>query len=150
MRYSRHLMILIAFALTNNLWASDDWTLQDTNGTTHTLSGYHGKWVLVNFWATWCPNCMSETQELNRLRQSHRSDLVIIGIAEGYRNPQEVTNFMKDKRIDYPVVLGNEDTAGDFGGIIGVPTSFLFSPSGELIDHVEGPVTQAEIESRLR
>ena len=150
MRHFNILLIFLAIMLAGNVRASDDWSLSDMTGKVHTLSDYRGKWLLINFWATWCPSCVAEIPGFGKLMESHHDDLVIIGIAENYRTHQEVINFVNQKNIVYPIVLGDEDTAGDFGGIAGFPTSFLYSPSGKLVERIEGAVTQADIERRIR
>jgi thiol-disulfide isomerase/thioredoxin len=138
-------MLILLFSLVGPATASDDWTLTDKDGHQLRLSDFRGKWVLVNFWATWCPSCIAETAALKDLQKTH-SNLVVIGIAEEYRNAKEVLDFIKEKAITYPVVLGSEDTAGDFGGLNGTPTNFLYSPNGQLIGKHEGPITQNELE----
>ncbi|MBI5437169.1 MAG: TlpA family protein disulfide reductase [Nitrosomonadales bacterium] len=125
-----------------------DWNLKDKDGTHYTLSGLRGKWVLVNFWAPWCPLCIQEIPEFISLQQQHK-DLQVIGVAVMYKNREEVMDMVSKKSISYPVVFGNEDTAGDFGGIDGMPTSFLYSPSGKLVGRHQGPLTQNEVEQAI-
>ncbi len=122
--------------------ASENWSLTDTNGKMVRLSDYKGKWVLVNFWATWCPPCLAEIPHLNAMK---RKNIVVIGIAVSYSGASEVLDFMKDKKITYPVVLGNEDVAAKFGGIDSLPTTFLYSPDGMLVGQHEGQLTQDDI-----
>jgi thiol-disulfide isomerase/thioredoxin len=123
---------------------ADEWSLKDTGGVRYTLSGLHGKWVLVNFWAPWCPSCIQEMPELISLQKQHK-DLQVIGVAVMYKNRTDVMDVVKNLAISYPIVLGNEDIAGDFGGIAGLPTSFLYSPTGQLAGRHSGPLTQDEI-----
>ena len=86
---------LLCFALCLPLSAlAGDFVLEDMQGETHHLSDYRGKWVLVNFWATWCPPCLSEIPELSRLHNSHK-DLVVIGIAMDYRSGRRLPNLLK-------------------------------------------------------
>jgi len=108
----------------------------------------HGKWVLVNFWAPWCPPCLQETPELVALQQRHKN-LQVIGVAVMYGSRQKVMEVVNKLSISYPIVFGTEDTAGDFGGLAGLPTSFLYSPSGKLVEHIVGPVTQVDIERKI-
>ena len=63
-----------------------------------------------------------------------------------YDSRKEVLNKVTKHFISFPTVFGNEDIAGDFGGLDGMPTSFLYSPSGKLIGRHQGPLTKNEIE----
>jgi thiol-disulfide isomerase/thioredoxin len=136
------LMLLLSLAQAS--WAGD-WNLKDRDGTNFTLSGLHGKWVLVNFWAPWCPPCLQEMPDLNALQQRHK-DLQVIGVAVMYGSRKEVTDIIGKLSVSYPIVFGNEDTAGDFGGLDGLPTSFLYTPSGKLLGLHQGMLTKAQIE----
>jgi thiol-disulfide isomerase/thioredoxin len=117
----------------------------------HTLdqSAYHGQWVLVNFWATWCQPCRQEIPELIRLQHDEAGKLTIIGIAVSYSNPQSVTDFVRQHGMGYPIVLGNADMAAEFGGFMGLPASFLYGPDGRLMHRFEGPQTEASIEQAM-
>lgn len=127
---------------------AEAWELKDKDGVHHTLSEQKGKWVLVNFWAPWCPMCLQELPEFVAVQQQHK-DLQVIGIAIMYKSRKEVLAVASQAALDYPVVLGNEDTAADFGGLIGMPTSFLYDPSGKLVGQHQGPLTQHEIEQAI-
>lgn len=124
------LLTTILLIISLSTWANE-WSLKDTGGMRHTLSGLHGKWVLVNFWAPWCPTCIQEMPGLIALQKQH-TDLQVIGVAVMYKNRKEVLDMVDSKAISYPVVLGSEDTASDFGGMVGLPTSFLYSPAWNL------------------
>ncbi len=138
---------LLALSLAHAAWAGD-WNLKDKDGAHYALSNLQGKWVLVNFWAPWCPSCIQEIPEFNTLQQQHK-DLQVIGVAVMYQSRQEVLDKITKYSISFPTVFGNEDTAGDFGGLDGMPTSFLYSPSGQLVGHHQGPLTQNEIEQAI-
>ncbi len=140
--------LLLSFSLAHLAWAGD-WKLKDKDGTQFTLSALQGKWVLVNFWAPWCPPCLEEMPALDKIQQQHK-DVQVIGVAVAYGSRKEVTDILGKLSVSYPIVFGNEDTAGDFGGLDGMPTSFLYSPSGKLIGHHQGPLTQDEIEQMIR
>jgi thiol-disulfide isomerase/thioredoxin len=139
--------LLLTLSLAHAAWA-DDWSLKDTNDTHYTLSGLHGKWVLVNFWAPWCPPCLEEMPDLNKVQLQHK-DVQVIGVAVMYNSRKEVTDIVSKLSVSYPIVFGNEDTAGDFGGLDGMPTSFLYSPSGQLVGHHQGPLTLDEVEQAI-
>jgi len=127
---------------------ADGWQLKDKDGVHHSLSGAKGKWVLVNFWAPWCPPCLEEMPGFNAL-QKRRKDLQVIGVAVMYRKKQEVLDVVREHAISYPIVLGNEDIASDFGEMQGMPTSFLYAPTGKLVGHHAGPLTPQELERAM-
>jgi thiol-disulfide isomerase/thioredoxin len=126
-----------------------DFALEDMQGKTHRLSDYRGKWVLVNFWATWCPPCLNEIPELDRLSRSHK-DLVVIGIAMEYGSAKIVADFVGKHRIAYPIVLGNRKVSAQIGDPDVLPTSYLYSPTGEQVGSQAGEVTQASVESYIK
>jgi thiol-disulfide isomerase/thioredoxin len=144
-------VLFVALLLTQSLahvaWAGD-WNLKDKDGAHYTLSDLRGKWVLVNFWATWCTPCLQEMPDLDAIQKQHK-DLQVIGVAVMYQNRKEVLDMVAKLSISYPIVFGSEDTAGDFGGLDGMPTSFLYSPTGTLIGHHQGILTQNEIEQAM-
>ena len=74
---------------------------------------------------------------------------MVIGVSEQYKRKQEVTDVVKKLSVSYPIVFGDEDTAADFGGIEGLPTTFLYSPEGKLVSKQDGPVTQQGIEQLM-
>jgi thiol-disulfide isomerase/thioredoxin len=140
--------LLFLLCLAHAAWASD-WNLKDEDGAHYTLSGLNGKWVLINFWAPWCPPCLQEMPDLDALQHRHK-DLQVIGVAVMYDSRQKALDIVKKLSISYPIVLGNEDTAGDFGGLVGMPTSFLYSPTGELVGQHQGILTQTEVENAIQ
>lgn len=139
---------LISLSLAQTSWAGDDWSFKDKDGAQYTLSALHGKWVLVNFWAPWCPPCLEEMPDLQAMQQQ-RKDLQVIGVAVMYGSRKEVMDIVNKKSISYPIVFGTEDTAGDFGGLDGMPTSFLYSPSGKLVGHHQGILTKNDVEQAI-
>lgn len=142
-----YVALLLSLSLAHAAWAGD-WSLKDKDGVHYTLSGLHGKWVLVNFWAPWCPSCIQEIPEFNMLQQQHKN-LQIIGVAVMYESRKEVSDKITKHSISFPTVFGNEDIAGDFGGLDGMPTSFLYTPAGKLVGRHQGPLTQSEIEQAI-
>ena len=144
----RVLRILLAASLLFSLNANaSGFTLKDTLGHVHRLSDYRGKWVLVNFWATWCAPCLEELPALSALYNAHKdTDLVVIGVAMEYPSSQVVMDFLKDHSLPYPIVLGDHKMAKQIGPIEALPTSYLFDQTGNLAGSQSGTVTKESVE----
>ena len=130
-------------------WAQADFKVTDTNGKTHTLSGYKGKWVLVNYWATWCPPCLEEIPDLIALNENKKNNLVVIGVALDYRNAKQVTEFAEGLLVDYPIVLGNPQIVRQIGPVQGLPTTYLYNPEGKMVAQQVGLITRAAVENYI-
>jgi thiol-disulfide isomerase/thioredoxin len=131
-------------------WAqAADFKVTDTTGKTHTLSGYKGKWVLVNYWATWCPPCLEEIPDLIALHENKKNNLVVIGVALDYRNAKQVTDFADGLLVNYPIVLGNRQVTGQIGPMQGLPTTYLFNPEGKMVAQQSGMITRKAVEGYI-
>ena len=104
----------------------------DLQGHTISLAAYHGKVVLVNFWATWCPPCREEIPELIALQNRYRDRLQIIGIAQDSGSAAEVAAFAEKVGINYPVVIGTPDIERGFPPTAYLPTTFMVDPDGKI------------------
>jgi thiol-disulfide isomerase/thioredoxin len=131
-------------------WAqADGFKVTDTTGKTHTLAGYKGKWVLVNYWATWCPPCLQEIPDLVALHENKKNNLVVIGVALDFRNAQQVTDFADGLMVNYPIVLGNSQVVNQIGPVQGLPTTYLYNPDGKMVAQQVGAITRAAVESYI-
>ena len=147
----RTLRLIVAVLL---LWAgaaaAEGFVFKDLQGHQQRLQDYRGKWVLVNFWATWCPPCLQEIPDLVSLYEAHKkSDLVVIGVALDSTR-ESVVEFVAKKKITYPVVVGDYDEAAQVGEAEVLPTSYLFDPAGQPAARQEGIVTRASVEAYIK
>ena len=125
-------------------------TLQAADGKTYRLADLKGKWVVVNFWATWCPPCLEEIPEFAALYSARKGrDLMVIGIAVDFDDERQVFQFAEKQGMTYPLVLGDENSTARFGKINVLPTTFLFDPKGKKVLHRVGPLTRAELEKLI-
>jgi thiol-disulfide isomerase/thioredoxin len=130
---------------------ADDFVLQDMQGKTLKLADYRGKWVLVNYWATWCPPCLHELPELESLHTAHQNkDLVVIGVVTNYANRGVVESFLKTHPLSYPVVLGDAKVIASIGALDVLPTSYLYAPNGKQVAVETSEVTRASIETYIK
>ncbi|MEO8343156.1 MAG: TlpA disulfide reductase family protein [Gallionella sp.] len=129
---------------------SADFLLQDMQGKSHRLSDYRGKWVLVNFWATWCPPCLNEIPQLISLHNAHQDkDLSVIGIAMDSGSSGTVADFVQAHGMSYPVVMGNRKITAQIGAVEVLPVSYLYNPKGEQVSYQAGEVTRASVEAYM-
>jgi thiol-disulfide isomerase/thioredoxin len=137
---------LAVFALLASGACGAGFEVTDTAGKTHVLADYQGKWVLVNFWATWCPPCLDEIPDFASLYEARKQrDLMVIGIALEYQDPQIVKRFAEDLLMTYPLVLGDERLAAQFGKVSVLPVSLLYDPKGKLALRRVGPLPKEEL-----
>jgi thiol-disulfide isomerase/thioredoxin len=142
------LLIVILLSLHSVAYAASNFALKDTAGKKHTLSQYKGKWVIVNYWATWCPPCLEEVPDFVALYDSRKNkDLMVFGIAFDYQSAKEVADYVDDMLMSYPIVLGDDDVVKQIGSSELLPTTFIYNPRGELVKIKHGKVTKQYLEA---
>ena len=125
--------------------AAEKFTLTDADGKSHSLAGYRGKWVIVNFWATWCPPCLEEIPHLVAIKEA-RKDVEVIGIAMEFQDAKQVIQFADGMFVNYPIVLGDRKVSDSIGQVDGLPTTFIYDPQGKLAERHVGKITRKQIE----
>ncbi len=148
------ILSLLLFSLTQlsfaDTKASANFVLKDITGVKHQLSQYKGKWVLVNYWATWCPPCLEEVPDLvNLYDQRKKKDLVVLGVVFDYKDVKEVTEYVDDMLMSYPIVLGDDAVSAQIGSAEVLPTTFIYNPQGELVKVKRGLITKQYIEKMI-
>ncbi len=140
--------------------AIPSFTLKDLDDRDVSLRQFKGRVVLVNFWATWCGPCKIEMPWLVDLQGKYAAQgFTVLGVAMDEDSKSAVVPFIQRERfkvrgtsqsMSYPIVLGNDATADKFGGLIGLPTSFLISKDGRVVKRVDGLVSYDEIEKAIQ
>ncbi len=122
-------------------------TARDLQGRSHRLSEYRGHWVVVNFWATWCPPCLEEIPELSLFQERYRDQgVVVIGVNLEDIDTEQLRDFVEAQFIDYPVWHLRAAYRTSLGRIVGLPTTFIVSPQGRITRVHVGAVTGEELE----
>ncbi|MFQ6615463.1 MAG: TlpA family protein disulfide reductase [Fidelibacterota bacterium] len=102
-----------------------DFQLADVEGNQVSLTDLQGKVVVINFWATWCAPCREEIPGFVKLQDKYGDDLAIVGISMDLDGPAVVPQFVEDFGINYIILYGDEAVSRAYGGITGIPTSFV-------------------------
>jgi peroxiredoxin len=109
-----------------------NFTLTDLQGKSWTLKDLHGKIVVVNFWATWCPPCRKEMPDLDALYQKYKDNGVII-LAISDEESAKVSPFIAEHKITYPVMLDPGRKVNELFQVEGIPKSFVYDRDGKLV-----------------
>ena len=139
------LLFIVALFSVEVGFAAEKFTLTDLDGKSHSLAGYRGKWVIVNFWATWCPPCLEEIPDLVAVKEA-RKDVEVIGIAMEFQDGKQVMQFAEGMFVNYPIVLGDRKVSESIGQVDGLPTTFIYDPQGKLAERHVGKITRKQIE----
>lgn len=138
--------LLLISIFSTSLFAVD-MELKKMDGTIDVLSQYKGKWIVVNYWATWCPPCIEEMPELQGFHDDHKDkDAVVIGINSENVSNEKLSKFLDDYFITYPSYVSKPSYKTDIGSLPGLPTTFLISPKGNVEAKQVGGVTKEMLE----
>ena len=119
------------------------------DGADYTLAAHRGKWVVVNFWATWCAPCLKEMPDLSALDKDNEH-IDVIGLAYEEIEADELKAFLAERPVVYPVaILDVYNPPADFATPRGLPTTYLLAPDGKVARHFLGPVTAYDIETAI-
>ena len=127
-----------------------NFSLTDTAGTRHNLADYRGKWVIVNYWATWCKPCLAEIPQLITLSKEYKDHkVVVLGIDYESIGIKDLVAFMHDHHMSYPVLRTNPMDAQKLGPILGLPTTYVITPQGNVATTLVGQITRKGIEQLI-
>ncbi|WP_456417980.1 TlpA disulfide reductase family protein [Thiolapillus sp.] len=125
-----------------------DFSYPDLDGKLHRLSDYRGKWVVVNYWATWCPPCLEELPELEVFHNSHKDrDALVLGLNMEDIEVGRLRAFVREHSLSYPVLQVGGRPEEVLGAVPGLPTTFLVTPDGEVVARQIGFIDGKSIES---
>lgn len=119
------------------------------DGGQYDLAAHRGKWVVVNFWATWCKPCLKEMPELSAL-DTARDHIEVLGLAYDDIEPTAMREFLQRRPVAYPIaIVDTYDPPKAFDTPRGLPMTYLIGPDGKIVDKVLGPVTAESIEAAI-
>ncbi len=119
-------------------------SLTDTKGVIFTEKNTRGKYLVINFWATWCTPCLKEIPAFVKFYEENSDHVEILGLDFEPVDLEIINDYVGRFSINYPIVLYNEDNDSEysnFGEIVGMPTTQIYSPEGELLHTFMGEIT---------
>jgi len=119
--------------------------LTDTAGKAHRLAEYKGRWVVVNYWATWCVPCIQEIPEIAEFQRAH-PEVVVLGIAVDAEDVPKTQAFAKKVGHTYPLVISDDKVEKQFAPVKGLPTTRIYDPTGKSVYDKLGRVTRKSLE----
>jgi len=119
----------------------------DNTGKPIYLADYHGKWVVVNYWATWCQPCLTELPVLNALQAQHADKMVVLGVSFDGLSNTDLQRFANTQHLTLPLLSNFPIAKFGIDEIPSLPVTFIITPQGKLAKTLYGPQTK---ESLLR
>ena len=141
--------ILLMMCLTLQVKAVE-YELPDTDGQMQSLDQYKGKWLIVNYWATWCSTCIQELPELIDFHDNNKNhDAVVVGINFESIDASRLKQFVRDRSIPYPVLSTEPVRSTPLGSVPALPTTYIIDPQGNVVAGEIGIVTRENLENYI-
>jgi len=119
------------------------------DGQTFDIDDHRGQWVLVNFFATWCPPCVKEHPELISFSERNAGSVQVVSVAFDESDLRDAERFFAEKGGDWPVITSETRRASLDYRVKKLPESFLVDPSGVVVEKINGGVTVAQLERTI-
>ncbi len=127
-----------------------DFALRDSDGRLVHLKDYRGKVVLLDFWATWCGPCRVEIPYFTEFERSNKDrGFAVLGVAMDDDGWESVRPFLKELSVNYRVVIGDDKTSDQYGGIEALPTTYLIDRDGRIASTHIGLTPKKEFENAI-
>jgi len=140
------------------LWSKEkqikkpDFSLIDIEGNTYTDESTDGKYLIINFWATWCPPCLKEIPAFVDFFDNNSEKVLVIGLDYEQADKKSIVEFTNTFLVSYPIVMFDKHNGPQFSGfgdVFGMPTTYVYNPEGKLVDFKMGEVDTKFLENAI-
>lgn len=121
----------------------------DSHGKPISMASYKGKWVVINYWATWCKPCIKELPDLNALYTGQKDKVMVLGVNYDKMENQQINQFANKLAVTFPMLREFPIQKYGINDISGLPTTYIVNPEGKLAKTLHGPQTQASLEAAM-
>ena len=139
----RLISLFLAYLLSTGVYSST--LLTEISGKKTEFTSLHGKWVMINYWASWCQPCLDEIQELNAFYQHNHDKVALYAVNYDGVPRQRQEKLIQKYHITYPSLRDDPAQILELGDLVGVPATFVFNPEGQLVDTLYGGQTIASL-----
>ncbi len=148
---NKWLILSIALALTtfNQQGSAIEYELSDVDGKLQSFDQYLGKWVIINYWATWCTSCRHELPDLIDLHENSKQPIAVVGVNFENITTDNLKRFITEHGITYPILRSTPIPVTAIGTVPALPTTYIIDPEGEIVAAEVGLVTRKEIEDYI-
>ncbi len=137
-------------AAKNLMETAPDFSRTDLAGNPVHLIDYRGKLVLLSFWATWCAPCREEMPQFSQWQHKYGArGFQVIGVSMD-DNVESAQEFLKQHPVSYPIVMGDARLGQSFGGVLGLPTSYLIDAGGRIVARYQGESDLKKMGAQIR
>ena len=128
--------------------AAPDLSMTDLEGNHINTGDYRGKLLLINFWAAWCVPCAEEIPQFMKLQEKYQTKLQVIGISIDDKE-SELRSFYKSHKMNYPVIRGDQRIADGYGGVPGLPTTYIIDQEEHIRGRLVGATDFQKLEQQI-
>jgi len=145
-------------AKASTLWENEkaikvpNFSLVDIEGNVHTDESTKGKYLIINFWATWCPPCLKEIPAFVEFYEQNSDRVEILGLDYEQADKKTILEFTDTFMVNYPIILFDDKNGSqftNFGDVFGMPTTYIYDPEGRLVDFRMGEIDIETLEKSI-
>jgi len=140
-------ILIIIFAATAIVACNSNYTFQDSTGKFYPKSELSGKWLVINYWASWCEPCRKEIPELNKFYLAHKNkDVLVFGVNYDHVQGDKLKQIIQKMNVKFPVLISDPSKRYNIKSVTVLPVTYLISPKGKIKKVLYGPQSRESIE----